>query len=97
MEGSKQIEVDRRNVKEVNLLLVNDREMFGNGFARTLENQPDFRVVAGKCAISCDREAISLPQAEVKGILLKRHSGRALFNAVRRVGAVNVALGQYQD
>ena len=120
--------------KTVHLILVEDHEMVREGLARTLEKEPDLRVV-GQCSSSAEAltliggtvdmvlldvdlgeeralgfveaarkrhfegrilvvtagisgtEAVRLLQAGVSGIVHKRHSAKALCEAVRKVAA----------
>jgi two-component system, NarL family, nitrate/nitrite response regulator NarL len=53
--------------KTINLLLVDDHEMFREGLARTLEREPDLRVV-GQCSSSV--EALALLDQNVGMVLL---------------------------
>ena len=53
--------------KTLNLLLLDDHEMFREGLARTLEREPDFRVVA-QCGSSA--EAIAKLNSHVDMVLL---------------------------
>lgn len=120
--------------KTLHLILVEDHEMVREGLVRTLEREPDLKVV-GQCASSAEAlallqgtvdivlldvdlgeeralafvetarkqhfegrilvvtagisgtEAVRLLQAGVSGIVHKRHSGKALCEAIRKVAA----------
>ncbi len=120
--------------KPLHLILVEDHEMVREGIARTLDKEPDLKVV-GQCASSAQAllllqgpvdmilldvdlgeeralafvdaarkqnfegrilvvtagisgtEAVRLLQAGVSGIVHKRHSGKALCEAIRKVAA----------
>ncbi len=120
--------------KPLHLILVEDHEMVREGIARTLDKEPDLKVV-GQCASSAEAllllqgpvdmvlldvdlgeeralafvdaarkqnfegrilvvtagisgtEAVRLLQAGVSGIVHKRHSGKALCEAIRKVAA----------
>jgi len=53
--------------KTINLLLLDDHDMFREGLARTLEREPDFKVVA-QCATSA--EALAMLNRNVSMVLL---------------------------
>ncbi len=120
--------------KVLHLILVEDHEMVREGLVRTLEKEPDLRVL-GQCSSSAEalrllhgsvdmvlldvdlgeeralgfveaarkqnfdgrilvvtagisgNEAVRLLQAGVSGIVHKRHSGKALCEAIRKVAA----------
>jgi DNA-binding NarL/FixJ family response regulator len=120
--------------KPLHLILVEDHEMVREGLARTLEKEPDLKVV-GQCSSSAEAlvlirgpvdmvlldvdlgeeralgfveaarkanfegqilvvtagiggtEAVRLLQAGVAGIVHKRHSGKSLCEAIRKVAA----------
>jgi two-component system, NarL family, nitrate/nitrite response regulator NarL len=56
-----------KQTKTINLLLVDDHEMFREGLARTLEREPDLRVV-GQCGSS--KEALAKLDQDVTMVLL---------------------------
>jgi DNA-binding NarL/FixJ family response regulator len=120
--------------KYLQLILVDDHEMVREGLARTIEKEPDLKVI-GQCSSSAEAllllqgpvdvvlldvdlgeeralgfvetarkqnfegrilvvtagisgtEAVRLLQAGVSGIVHKRHSGKALCEAIRKVAA----------
>jgi len=120
--------------KSLHLILVEDHEMVREGLARTLEREPDLKIV-GQCSSSAEAlmllqgsvdmvlldvdlgeeralsfveaarkqdfegsilgvtagisgtEAVRLLQAGVSGIVHKRHSAKALCEAIRKVAA----------